>query len=283
MMEMDDDDEYDDDEGGDEETSYCSVFAMRCRRVHRANDARHRGDDDSRAVVGTDDDDDVVGGGDAIDDISDEYAVMVGMGPLSPYLHRGRRRRRVDRGRRASNAIDMLDASTTTTTTTTTSAIAVAASESDVDAASRRRHYHAPLAMHDDDASTRASLRTPPATSTISILSPTLLIGTGGKYIDSKMLLRRTIELALACHDNDDGGLRWFVDHSLETDRGTGTGDGTGTTGMETGMGDGCIGGTYGVDATSLARRIADMAQYSTQTLGGRYGRMLSVSTQYLV
>ena len=40
----------------------------------------------------------------------------------------------------------------------------------------------------------------------------------------------------------------------------------------------GCIGGTYGVDAMSLARHISDMAQHLTQRLGGRYGRMLSVS-----
>ena len=36
--------------------------------------------------------------------------------------------------------------------------------------------------------------------------------------------------------------------------------------------------GSVGVDSMSLARRIADMAQHLTQRLGGRYGRMLSVS-----
>ena len=40
----------------------------------------------------------------------------------------------------------------------------------------------------------------------------------------------------------------------------------------------GCIGGTYSVDAMSLVRHISDMAQHLTQRLGGRYGRLLSVS-----
>ena len=35
----------------------------------------------------------------------------------------------------------------------------------------------------------------------------------------------------------------------------------------------GCIGGTYGVDAMSLARHISDMAQYLTAKLGSHGGK----------
>ena len=38
------------------------------------------------------------------------------------------------------------------------------------------------------------------------------------------------------------------------------------------------MGGVASVDVSSLARRVADMAQSSTQSMGGKYGRMLSVS-----
>ena len=81
-------------------------------------------------------------------------------------------------------------------------------------------------------------------------------------------------------YSTDNGGVDWFVSHSLEgtTDE-VKMDDADGS--AENNSGPVVVGGAAGADVSSLARRVADMAQSSTQTLGGRYGRMLSVSRTY--
>ena len=72
------------------------------------------------------------------------------------------------------------------------------------------------------------------------------------------MLLHRPIELALTLYTNNDGGLTHFISHYKgdydDDDKDVGITNGGATV----------------VHATTLARRLADMAQSSTQTLGGR-------------
>lgn len=196
---MDDEEEDMDYDGIDEEdVASCATFAICCRRSQG-------------------------------DDCGDEFAVMVGIGPVSPYVHRG-----------CDQQTDSLDTK-------------------------NREGYFRSLAIDvdDDQYDHEASL------SPLSILSPHLVIGTGGKSIDSAILLRRTIEMAVDIYANEDGGVGWFISHSLE---------GSGISAIEE---EGGLwtpkGGVASVDVSSLVRRVADIAQISTQSLGGRYGRMLSV------
>jgi hypothetical protein len=62
----------------------------------------------------------------------------------------------------------------------------------------------------------------------------------------------------------DNGGVEWFISHSLE--------------GIHENSCLGPIGGAARVELKTLSRKIADLAQSSTQSLGGKSGRMLSVS-----
>ena len=167
---------------GDEDTSSCGLLALHCGLDGEAGD---------------------------------EFGVMVGIGAISPFLHRDE----TYLGPRRDDAAP-----------------------------------YVPLVI-DEPESIGGS--TP-----ISILSPTLVVGAGGKAIDARLQLRRAQEVALSLYSRDSGGLEWFVAHSLE-----------GTTGTPSSL----AGGAAGVDATTLARRVADMAQSSTQSLGGKHGRMLSV------
>lgn len=217
-MLLDDDDNDDDVEGrggrsrsdgdddGDgidqEDVSSCATFAICCRRRHYYNLS---GDSS-----------------DGIDDGEDEVAVMVGIGPMSPYLHRENDQTDDDEG------------------------------------------FYQSLAINDDDDLCDHGTSLSP----LSILSPHLIIGTGGKSIDSAILLRRTIEMAVDTYANEDGGVGWFISHSLE-----GTNNGQR---MEKDLWT-PKGGVASIDISSLVRRVADMAQISTQSLGGRCGRMLSV------
>lgn len=98
----------------------------------------------------------------------------------------------------------------------------------------------------------------------ISLISPNVIVGVGGKGIDSAVLLRRASEVSLSMYKSDNGGVEWFISHSLE-------GVGGNSHSIP-------VGGAARVDAKTLARRIADMAQSSTQSLGGKSGQMLSVS-----
>jgi hypothetical protein len=164
------------------------------------------------------------------DDCEDEFAVMVGIGPVSPYVHRG-----------YDQQIDSMYTN-------------------------NKEGYFRSLSIDvDDDLYDHEALLSP-----LSILSPHLVIGTGGKSIDSAILLRRTIEMAVDIYANEDGGVGWFISHSLE---------GSSTTTMEEEEGGLWTprGGVASVDVSSLVRRVSDIAQISTQSLGGRYGRMLSV------
>lgn len=197
-VKSDDDEEDMDYDGIDEEdVASCATFAICCR-------------------------------GNQGDDCGDEFAVMVGIGPVSPYVHRG-----------YDQQTDSMDTK-------------------------NREGYYRSLAIDvdDDQYDHEASL------SPLSILSPHLVIGTGGKSIDSAILLRRTVEMAVDIYANEDGGVGWFISHSLES---------SGTTTMEEEELWTPRGGVASVDVSSLVRRVADIAQISTQSLGGRYGRMLSV------
>ena len=200
-VKSDDDEEDMDYDGIDEEdVASCATFAICCR-------------------------------GNQGDDCGDEFAVMVGIGPVSPYVHRG-----------YDQQTDSIDTKNV-------------------------EGYYRSLAIDvDDDQYDHEALLSP-----LSILSPHLVIGTGGKSIDSAILLRRTIEMAVDIYANEDGGVGWFISHSLE---------GSGTTTMEEEEEGGLWTprvGVASVDVSSLVRRVSDIAQISTQSLGGRYGRMLSV------
>ena len=91
--------------------------------------------------------------------------------------------------------------------------------------------------------------------------------------------------MALSLYKLDNGGIDLFASHSLEgtasssssktmsTSYGGDTNDNSSSIG-----GGGGGGGASNVKIEALVRRIADMAQSSTQNLGGKYGRMLSSS-----
>ena len=173
-----------------------------------------------------------------------EFVVFLGIGATSTYLHR-------DEAYYTKEQDDDDNADTT--------------------AALEERTTYIPLSIEDTSTSTTS------ITNPISILSPTLIVGAGGKAIDSTILLRRAMEVSLSMFANDNGGVDWFIHHSLEGINGNF---------------DGCdpqrsrpiMGGVASVNVSSLARRVANMAQSSTQSMGGKYGRMLSVSLySYLV
>ena len=168
-----------------------------------------------------------------------EFAVIVGIGPTSSYLHR-------DEAYHYNQPMN---------------------TDGDDNNEQQQSHEHdtyLPLSVDDDTTTTIAN-------NPLAILSPTLIIGTGGKAIDSTILLRRAIEISLSMYNTDNGGVDWFVSHSLEGSSWTAEGDENDIRKPK--------GGASGVDVTSLVRRLADMAQSSTQNLGTRYGRMLSVSS----
>ena len=166
-----------------------------------------------------------------------EFVVILGIGASSPYLHRDE----------AYYTKEDEDNDNTDMT------------------ASEEGTTYIPLSIEDTSTSTTS------ITNPISILSPTLIVGAGGKAIDSTILLRRAMEVSLSMFANDNGGVDWFIHHSLEGINGNF---------------DGCdpqrsrpiMGGVASVNVSSLARRVANMAQSSTQSMGGKYGRMLSVS-----
>ncbi|KAL3798817.1 hypothetical protein HJC23_004605 [Cyclotella cryptica] len=116
-----------------------------------------------------------------------------------------------------------------------------------------------PLVMEYDESSNLDSHPTP-----ISVISPSIVVGVGGKGIDSAVLLRRAAEVCSSMYKSDNGGVEWFMSHSLE--------------GINENFSVGPIGGAARVETSTLARRIADLAQSSTQSLGGKSGRMLSSS-----
>jgi len=208
-----------DDDGG--EVS-CGVLALHCRGRRRRGGHYNRDGGGGEDLAAARDDD----GHDA----DGEFAVMVGIGATSPYLHRD-----------------------------------------EYFHSSEQRDEETYLPLEIDDVGIDAA--------PLSILSPTLVAGAGGKAVDSTILLRRATEAALSTYPSENGGVDWFVSHSLEGTTTVATVSGGGDDDCDNGsVGRMIMGGAAGVDASSLARRVADMAQSSTQSLGGRYGRMLSSS-----
>ncbi len=238
---------------GEDELS-CAVFALRCGGRNTSNNAgagdvrrpqQHREQQDARQEqqlvqrIGEE-----ISGHDSTDDsdTNEEFAVMVGIGAISPYLHR-------------DEAFSSLSIS----------------QEGTGDHATNDNYI--PLAL---DVINNADLPSSP----MAILSPTLITGAGGKGIDSAILLRRSIEVALSMYRSDNGGVEWFVSHSLE---GTATStfvarDSEQYELLRSMEGARPLGGASGVEVTELVRRMADIAQGCTQSLGGKFGRMLSVS-----
>ena len=134
--------------------------------------------------------------------------------------------------------------------------------------------FYKPLVLEYNTTQQQPSSATTSQQLPISILSPSLITAVGGTSpIDSTILLRRSIEVALSMYKLDNGGVYLFASHSLESDNNGGEdNDGSSSSGINV------SGGASGVQIESLVRRIADMAQSSTQNLGGKYGRMLSSS-----
>ncbi|KAK1738783.1 hypothetical protein QTG54_010813 [Skeletonema marinoi] len=190
-----------------------------------------------------------------------ELTIMVGIGPISPSLYRDvelYQQSRTDEhviSEQESRDNDDADEQQISTNTVP---------------------FYKPLLAPEQQSSSSSSLP-------ISILSPTLITATGGNSIDSSILLRRSIEVALSLYKLDNGGIDFFASHSLEGTTmlaSTSTISGSGGRGVQmmTARGGGGGGGASGVMIEALVRRIADMAQSSTQNLGGKYGRMLSSS-----
>ena len=106
--------------------------------------------------------------------------------------------------------------------------------------------------------------------SPMAAISSSLLVGVGGRPVDSTVLLRRTTDEAMSLYHAENKGIDWFVSHSLEGL-------------IQDEAGSHRVGaGVAGVDVTNLARRVADAAQVSTQRMGSKFGRMLAVSNQAL-
>ena len=260
-----------DDEDG--EMTYSSCFALTCRRRRHRRRMKFRlrqeqqeciiDEGESLVIATTTNLTNVTQPNEDDDDDYDEFAVMVGIGPQSPYLHQDLHHRNNNVNDNNSSSDEKADKSESMITKTTTKSIINSPIPYDI-----TRKYQ-PLLINDDDddddyddtdSSTTAATS---SSAPIAILSPHLLIGSGGKAIDSTILLHRAIEMALSLYTSSDGGLLNFISHYNDNDND-----------------DGRIqsGGVEGVHATTLSRQLADMAQSSTQTLGGRYGRMLSSS-----
>ena len=86
----------------------------------------------------------------------------------------------------------------------------------------------------------------------LAILFHDLVVGTGGNAVDSSILLRGIQEASLSLHKSNDGGsaMRAAFPNSSKSS----------------------------IGSDSLARRIADLIQEPTQTVGGRSGRVLASS-----
>lgn len=100
--------------------------------------------------------------------------------------------------------------------------------------------------------------------SSMSILSPGLVVATGGIPADAAVFLDRVRDVASEIHNSNFGGTGFMYQTSP-------------------------IGGTlqgrmgmFGVDGANLARRVADMIQVPTQSIGTRVGSMLAASALIL-
>ena len=154
----------------------------------------------------------------------DEFAILAGVNAISPFLHRDEYGIRQRATYVTGNGDDT----------------------------------YIPLVMdHDKNTDHDAPLNP------LSVISPRVIVGVGGKGIDSAVLLRRVAEASLAMYKSDNGGIESFMSHSLE-------GIGPDSHNIP-------IGGAARVGARELSKKIADLAQTSTQSLGAKSGRMLSV------
>ena len=95
--------------------------------------------------------------------------------------------------------------------------------------------------------------------STTSILSPNLLVATGGTPTDAAVLLDRIRSVASDMHNSNFGGTGFTYQSTPRKGRRS-------------------RGGMFGVDGCNLARNVADMIQIPTQSIGTRSGSMLAAS-----
>ena len=109
-----------------------------------------------------------------------EFVVMLGIRATSPYLHRDEAYYRKEQEDGVDSDNSLAEEGTT----------------------------YIPLSIEDTSSSTTT------ITNPISILSPTLIVGAGGKAIDSTILLRRAMEVSLSMFANDNGGVDWlYITH----------------------------------------------------------------------
>ena len=197
---VDIDDDYEDGMLDEEDVSSCATFAICCRRRRRrrrynancgSNDKFHDDRLNDNNNIHSNNEEDEWGDGGA----EEEFAVMVGIAPVSPYLYRENDQNDDD----DNQQLDSLDDSSSTVTIEDDSA----------NKARSREGYYQSLAIEDDDGQYNNGISLSP----LSILSPHLIIGTGGKSVDSAILLRRTIEMAVDSYANEDGGVSLSLIH----------------------------------------------------------------------
>ena len=242
-----------------DEDSCCTVFAIRCGRGSqcKVTQGKQQQADNPEQIIEN-----------STEDHEDEFAVVVGIGPISPFLHRD---------------MEILEQEKQQQQQLLKQELALEHRDDDDDEQEphdgQQSAFCKPLVLEYNTTQQQqlSSMSSPTTTSQqlpISILSPSLITAVGGTSpIDSTILLRRSIEVALSMYKLDNGGVHFFASHSLESDNNGGEdNDGRSSSGINV------SGGASGVQIESLVRRIADMAQSSTQNLGGKYGRMLSSS-----
>lgn len=100
---------------------------------------------------------------------------------------------------------------------------------------------------------TESSYPLPPTTT--AVLSPNLMVATGGNAADAAVLLDRVQSVASDLHNSNSGGTSFDFDggHKKRS-------------------------GMFGVTGADLARRMADLAQIPTQSVGTRTDGMLAAS-----
>jgi len=284
----------DNESGGEDnvndDESYCTVLAIRCGGRRRRRQLCRQGHEEERRG---------------------EFALMVGIGPVSPSLYRDvelvYQHHQLPKQKQQQHLSDNCQEEQQQQHQLLTNN-SKEDEEEQITKQKKMTPFYKPLQLPRTTTTTEQTSSS--SILPISILSPTLITATGGvSSIDSSILLRRSIEVALSFYKLDNGGIEFFASHSLEgmvsassslTTSSTGVVPSTGTimttttTGNSKDDNDTAVvpntimsaatttamrgGGASGVKIETLVRRIADMAQSSTQNLGGRYGRMLSSS-----
>ena len=277
----------------DDGDSCCTVFAIHCgggggrrRKQQLENSSSSSSSEDSE---------------------EEEFTIMVGIGPISPSLHRDNVmewQEEEEEEEEKHNKLLLLEQQDDNTSISSVDNIIVDDYEEEEEQQQQQQRivttetqstpFCKSLLVQNNEETSSSSISISQLLLPMSILSPTLITATGGtSSIDSSILLRRSIEVALSLYKLDNGGIDFFASHSLEgmmtstitTSSGSDDDDDDDddddvaqimmTTATRRGGGGG---GASGVKIETLVRRIADMAQSSTQNLGGKYGRMLSSS-----